>query len=383
MRTLLLSIAAAVCFAQTPAPPGVVVDHSPQTSGKYIGSPSIAALPDGTYVATHDFFGPEAGHRVAASSRVFRSKDKGKTWTRLTDIKPAFWSTVFYHRGALYLIGTTHENGNTVIRRSTDAGATWTDPVDANTGLLLPGTYHCAPQPVVIHAGRIWRAMEDTTGGGGWGKHFRAFMMSAPIDADLLKASSWTSSNAVPRDPSWLDGKFNGWLEGNAVVTPAGEIVDILRVDHPEGGRAAMVRISADGKQASFDPATGFIEFPGGAKKFTIRYHPKTRRYWSLTNWVPPKFKGPHAASVRNTLALVSSRDLRNWEVRAVLLHHPDREKHAFQYVDWLFEGKDIIAAVRTAFDDEAGGAHNAHDANFMTFHRFRNFAKNESKLLD
>jgi hypothetical protein len=27
----------------------------------------------------------------------------------------------------------------------------------------------------------------------------------------------------------------------------------------------------------------------------------------------------------------------------------------------------------RTAFDDGLGGAHNAHDANFLTFHRIEN----------
>lgn len=375
MRHALAILITTAALAQTP--PGVVIDHSPQTSGRYIGSPSIAALPDGSYIATHDYFGPQAGHKERAVSRVFRSTDKGRTWTHLTDVSPMFWGTVFFHRRALYWIGTTHENGNTVIRRSTDRGQTWTEPADAKTGLMLAGTYHCAPQPVVVHAGRIWRAMEDTTGGGGWGKHFRAFMMSAPVEADLLDASNWTFSSAVGRDPSWLDGKFNGWLEGNAVVTPDGGIVDILRVDVPEGGRAAMIRISADGKTASFDPATGFIDMPGGAKKFVIRFDPKTKRYWALANYVPPKHKGTaHAASIRNTLALVSSPDLRKWDVKTILLYHPDREKHGFQYPDWLFEGNDMIAVVRTAFDDADGGAHNFHDANFMTFHRIRNFRK-------
>ena len=107
---------------------------------------------------------------------------------------------MFLHRGALYLIGTTKEYGDAVIRRSTDGGRTWTDPAMPTADLLLAGPYHCAPQPVVVHAGRIWRAMEDTKAGGGWGKHFRAFMMSAPEDADLLKAANWTFSNPLARD---------------------------------------------------------------------------------------------------------------------------------------------------------------------------------------
>ena len=39
-------------------------------------------------------------------------------------------------------------------------------------------------------------------------------------------------------------------------------------------------------------------------------------------------------------------------------------------------DGDDIIAVSRTAYDDGFGGAHRAHDANYMTFHRIRNFRR-------
>ena len=42
--------------------------------------------------------------------------------------------------------------------------------------------------------------------------------------------------------------------------------------------------------------------------------------------------------------------------------------------MDWQFEGDDLIAVCRTAYDDGQGGANNNHDANFMTFHRWQNF---------
>ncbi len=59
-----------------------------------------------------------------------------------------------------------------------------------------------------------------------------------------------------------------------------------------------------------------------------------------------------------------------------MLLYHPDPDKHAFQYVDWHFDDDDLIAVSRTAYDDGLGGAHNQHDANFLTFHRFHDFRK-------
>lgn len=365
-----------------PAPPGAVIDHCPASTGQYIGSPSIAILPDGRYVASHDFFGPNSGHRAAALTRIFRSSDRGRSWRMAAEIRPAFWSTLFVHRGALYLLGTTHENGDTVIRRSNDGGESWTAPLDEETGLLLRGRYHCAPQPVLVHNGRLWRAMEDASGPGGWGRQFLAFMMSAPVDADLLRASSWTFSNRLPSDPAWLGGQMRGWLEGNAAAAPDGTVWDILRVDVPQGGTAAMVEISADGRQARFDPRTGFIAFPGGAKKFTIRYDAASRLYWSLANWAPDVFRSAHAATVRNTLALISSPDLRRWTVRRVVLQHADPEKHGFQYADWQFDGRDLIAVVRTAYDDAFGGPPRAHDANYLTFHRIRNFRK-AGKMLE
>ena len=49
---------------------------------------------------------------------------------------------------------------------------------------------------------------------------------------------------------------------------------------------------------------------------------------------------------------------------------------HAWQYIDWQFEDDDIIYLSRTAFDDGLGGAKNAHDANFLTFHRIVGFRK-------
>jgi hypothetical protein len=187
----------------------------------------------------------------------------------------------------------------------------------------------------------------------------------------------------LARDPAWLDGKFGGWLEGNAVVTPEGNIVDILRVDvkKDDNEKAAIVRISADGKQATFDPAKDFIDFPGGSKKFTIRWDAKSKHYWALANYVPVEYRRQDPSRTRNTLALIRSTDLRHWEVRSILLSHPDTAKHGFQYADWLFEGNDLIAVVRTAFDDAAGGAHNQHDANYLTFHRIKNFRRLTGKL--
>ena len=353
--------------------PGTAVAYAPASNKQYIGSPSLVRLPNGDYLASHDLFGPGS---TKDQTRVYHAEFHGHTWSIRSKIDGQWWSSMFVHKGDLYIMGVSKEYGSCIIRKSTDSGRTWSTPKDKESGLLLDdGAYHCAPVPVIEANGRLWRAMEDAQGPGKWGHHFRAFMMSAPVDADLLKASSWTSSTRIGRNPDWLDQKFGGWLEGNAVLTPEGKIVDYLRVDVkqvPE--KTAIVHISPDGKSADFDPKTGFVDFPGGSKKFAIRYDPSTRHYWTLANVVLPEFEKLPSPKVRNTLVLMRSSDLKKWEQRSVILKHPDAEKHGFQYVDWLFDGEDIVFLSRTAHDDGIGGAHNQHDANYLTFHRIKDF---------
>lgn len=357
--------------------PGVVVNHIPASTQTYIGSPSICILPDGDYVASHDHFGKGSTEHEQALTAVYKSSDKGKSWKKISEIKGQFWSNLFVHQNALYIMGTWKHHGNFIIRRSLDGGKSWSEPVDSQNGLLLEGEYHTAPMPVIVHAGRLWRAIENarshTT---AWGKRYSAMVISAPVSADLLNASSWTATNSLPYDSTYLDGKFGGWLEGNVVLTPEGKLVDMLRVATSEKGRdlAAIVEVNDQGTKVTFDPSTGFMDFTGGAKKFSVRYDKKSKRYWTLANLVKDEFAHLSASSVRNTLVLKSSADLKNWTTHQILLSHPDVARHGFQYVDWQFDGRHILFLSRTAYDDEFGGARNFHDANYLTFHRIRNF---------
>jgi hypothetical protein len=366
-------------FESIPVPasglPGVPVAYLPAATKAYLGSASVVAISSSEYVVSHDVFGPGS---TRDRTYVYGSLDGGRTWSRRAEIGGQWWSGLFVHKQRLYLMGTSAEYGHCVIRRSTDGGRTWTNPVDSKTGLLLgDGKYHTAPVPVVVHGGRVWRAMEDAQGPGGWGHHFRALMMSAPVDSDLLDAESWTVSNRLERNPDWLGGKFHGWLEGNAVVTREGRLVNVLRVDNkafPEV--AAIVGVSADGREIAFNPVRDFVRFPGGSKKFSIRWDERTKLYVTLANFVPPEFREGNPASRRNTLALMTSPELREWTVRQVLIEHPDTERHGFQYVDWQFDGEDLIAAIRTAHHDGTSDAHNAHDSNYVLFRRFADWRR-------
>lgn len=339
-------------------PPGTIIATSPDFQKTYVGSPAIAILDDGTYVASHDWFGTGITPTRAV---YYASKDKGETWTKISEILHGHWMSLFTLRGKLYTMGPIR--GNWCVLRSDDGGKTWTEPKDAKTGLLLKGRYHTAPCPMLVHNGRIWRAFEKMEKPYEWGTCFQAMMSSAPVDADLLDADNWTFSNALPYPFDKWPGR--GWLEGNAVLSPEGKVVNVIRVQIEGGDKAAIIDCSDDGRVLSIDPKRSMIDFPGGAVKFTIRYDKKSGKYWSIAS----KQKDPPAT--RNFLVLTSSKDLRNWNVETVLFRHRDRIQHAWQYIDWLFEGDDNIVYVsRTGWD----GSHNQHDANYLTFHRLKNF---------
>jgi hypothetical protein len=357
----------------------------------YLGSPSLVRLPGGDLLATHDYFGPGCPRNHEGEEHltsVYRSTDDGRTWRNVTHIANAYWSTLFVHGRAVYLLGTSQQYGSIVIRRSEDGGNTWTHPAGSRSGLLFvggayhePPNYHGAPVPVLRHAGRLYRAFEDCDP-LVWGRGFQSCVISVAEDADLLDAANWTMSNKLSFDPAWVPAEWGtlvnpGWLEGNCVETPGGEVWNILRFhSDPLADRAAIVTVHDDGRTIRFDPASGWIDFPGGMTKFTIRRDPASGLYLTLSN---PNSDVRRGASQRNVLALCASADLRHWRICATLLaddqnldEDESRRQTGFQYVDWKFDGAGIIYLVRTAY----GNAHNYHDSNRITYHRYPQIAQ-------
>lgn len=362
--------------------PGTVIARSLEPKKMLITNPSITILPDGDYLAACT-----GAYRVTGTTAgvsFFLSSDKGLTWKAQSINNGAMsYQNLFVHNGTLYLMGTSGVQSDVIIRKSTDKGITWTYPTNDTDGILLTGQYHSAPVPLVVSGGRIWRAFETNVEG----ENKTAFVMSAPVNADLMKAASWTCTNALNYNTAWIsgDGKsFKQWLEGNVVVDKNGNIVNILRVDEEKyGGVAAITKVTGT-TQLSFNPSTDIINFPGGGKKFTIRYDGLSNKYWTISNaeFDEDRTKtqagiystGTHCGLLRNRLVLMSSPDLRNWTITDTLISKDNPFLNGFQYVDWQFEGNDIIAVSRTAFPDERGLPIRQHDANYLLFHRFSNF---------
>jgi hypothetical protein len=359
--------------------PGNPIANSSNHPSLFLGTPSVIRLPDGALLASHDHFGPAS---TGLPCRILRSEDNGLTWNQIATLD-AKWSSFFLHQGALYFMGPNIATNRVLIRRSNDGGFTWTEPTGPSDGILLSGSFHSSAMPVLEHNGRLWRTMEDQNGpSSAWGRAFRAFMMSAPLGANLLDSASWTSSNPLASSTAWLGGTMYGWLEGNAVAAPDGSVKNILRVHTSplSDDTAAVIHISPDGTTATFDPngrpdiypsdPSGYITLPGATKKFLIRRDPLDGSYWSLTSHILPQDLGGNPERTRNTLALIRSTNLYQWDIRSILLHHPAVDKYGFHYVDWRFDGAaDLIVASRAAWN-----ANSQHDSNLILFHQFGNF---------
>lgn len=368
--------------------PGIVLKHSPASTGVYLGSPSLVVLPNGELLASFEYFGSNSP--TPKRTDVYRSTNGGQSWVLRSVLFDMAWGGMFVHDDDVYFVGVNHPLENLVIRKSTNNGATWSAATNTSNGILRQKAgalgYHTAPVPVVIADGRVWRAYEDNgaPGVGVWPSKYRAGLMSAPVDSDLLDSSNWTFTNLIESDEHWLPyapsapylgGYFTGWLEGNAVVGPDGKVVDVLRIDvEPGRPEYAAIARAQDTTTLTFDHTQDVVEMPGGTKKFSIRYNEDTGTYWTLANIVNEDNYDfdERPATIRNTLAVMQSTDLTDWVVEDIVLQDlSDPENIAFQYVDWQFDGRDIIALSRTAFPDGLGGAANYHDANFITFHRF------------
>ncbi|MEM6430465.1 MAG: sialidase family protein, partial [Deinococcota bacterium] len=211
-----------------------------------------------------------------------------------------------------------------------------------------------------------------------WGKGFKACVISAPVDGNLLEAQTWTMSNKLAFDPSWVPADWGslenpGWLEGNVVETPSGELWDMLRFNSkPLVDKAAIVEIHDEGKRVSFKD-NGLINFPGGMSKFSIRRDPETNIYLTLTN----NNTDPSWTNQRNVLSLYASDDLLSWrhvktllEDESGLSYDDSMRLTGFQYVDWQFDGRDLIYMVRAAYR----GAVRYHDSNRMLYCVLENF---------
>lgn len=364
-------------LVRTGTPVGTVVnylhpdDKVYSFSGHSLCSPSLLKLPDGALLASMDVF---AGGAPQNLSLIFRSEDGGKTWHYLTDLMPCFWGKLFYHKGAVYMLSVACEYGDLLIGRSEDGGKTFGAPTVLLRGVSPCGApgIHKNPQNIVYYGGRIYETLEW----GCWanGVKHAAMVMSCDENADLLNPENWHFTPPVPYDPSWpgtAKGPSTGNIEGTLVVFPDGKLYNVMRYGindcEPSYGLVLAYRVNTDDPDAplEYDHA---IEFPGNHSKFMIKRDAVSGRYFSIVSRITSHETRGH----RNLLSLLVSHDAEHWTLCRDLIDrtNEDPKYTGFQYVDFEFDGDDLIYLCRTSINH----AYNFHDANHSTFHRIENF---------
>ena len=338
-------------------------------SGQYLCSPSLVKLREDTYLASMDVYAFNAPQNL---SLLFMTKDGGTTWNYVCDLFPCFWGKLFVHKDTLYMLATTTEYGNLVIGCSRDDGQTWSAPVTLLTG-AGSNTHrgiHKAPMPVVEYDGRLYTAIEY----GSWATGGHAMgIVSIDADSDLMVAKNWQCTDFLPYNPTWPGAERNspkGSVEGNVVISPEGEILNIMRYNTsgtPGKGKALVLTADVGNPEAALQ-FKKIIPFNGANSKFELQRDPVTGTYWAIVNEVIYN----RAASARNVLSLAFSEDLEHFEIVLRILDYRNQNMDfvGFQYPSFLIDGDDICLLSRTAY----GGAANFHDANQITFHRIRNF---------
>jgi len=368
-----------VRLARTGVSVGIVVnylhpdDEAYSFSGHYLCSPSMVRHPDGYLLASMDLYAHAHPQNLTL---IYRSDDDGATWHYVSELMPCFWGKMFIHKGELYMLSVSTEYGDLLIGKSTDGGRTFCAPVallrgangkDGSVGV------HKNPENMLVYNGRLYGTLEW----GSWANkayYHAAMVMSCDINDDLLVPENWSFSEPVKYDPTWegvAKGISQGNIEGTLCVAPDGDLYNVMRYGisdcTPSYGLVLAYKVNTEDPDAPLAYSHA-IEMPCNHSKFIIKYDAVSKKYYSIVTRIDCEAR----RNRRNLMSLMASDDLEHWTLVCDLLdyRHLDMEKVGFQYVDWMFEGDDILWLCRTAFN----GAHNFHDSNYQTFHRIKNF---------
>lgn len=345
-------------------------DNAYDFSGKYLCSPSLIRHPKGFLLASMDLY---AGGAPQNLTLIFRSDDNGETWHYVNELMPCFWGGLFIHNNDIYMLAVSTEYGDLLIGKSTDEGKTFSAPV-----ALLRGSngkkgqcgVHKNPQNIIIHNGRIWTSLEW----GSWeNKEFghAALVMSCNVDDDLLVPENWAFSQPLKFDyftPELRELEKDApvmTIEGTLAISPENELLNIMRFSKRNYAIQYKVDTKNPEKALTYH---SLMRFEANFSKFTIKYDEISKKYYSVAT----RLYGDCSGNARNLMSLMSSKDLKTWEVVCDVLDYRDSdiEKIGFQYASFLFDNDDLIFQCRTAFNN----AHSFHDSNYSTFHRIKNF---------
>jgi hypothetical protein len=343
-----------------PLPPNSVliarkIDSARDTQST-VANPSFIIRSNGDYIACASGL---------VGSQVWRSTNKGSSWSALSGDFSINRQSVFEVAGVLYVIGEDGDDGGTRIYRSSNGGSSWTTALLSGLGVAGGD----APSHVDIVNGRIWKACAGANG--------EPRLLSADVNANLMVTSSWTVAQGGPTAGTYTlangqRGKVINGPEGTLLTTREGRVINATKstvfrsaADGEREGIAQVYAVNTTTTKADVNYAGPYL--PGTASKYTVRFDPVSDKYWALTT------VGPTRSQLNLYSATTSGARINDFKfVRTILTTKSFYD--GWNYPFMQIEGNDIVFVLRTAWGDDRGMATRWHNGNNFTFHRIRNF---------
>ncbi len=347
--------------------------------------------------------------------RIFTSDDEGKTFA-IKHRFPFMHARPFEFEGSLYVLGQCND---LMIIRSDDNGESWSEPYRLTDG----EDWHQAPCNVLYQKGNVYIVMEKRSSRKitGWKvNNIAPVLMRGKCGSDLTKRENWTFASELYFDEVVDKSKLEyfgvpfhwttpdtyveiapgrgcaeiGWLETNIVklydenhylydentmhllmrahtgMTGYGAIAKV--VEKSDGSMETLVEKVPSGKSLVYIP------LPGGQMKFHIVYDETTKLYWLLSTQATdsmtkaemlPAKRYNLPDNERRRLVLHFSGNCFDWCFAGVVAIG-EKENMSRHYAAMAIKGNDLLIVSRSGDED----AISAHDTNFVSFHKIRNF---------
>ena len=405
----------------------VTIYESEDPKNIYPYTPGICVLPGGRLIATMDIGKRVDGVIVNDIGLIYISDDHGETW-RMVHEFPFRHARPFLAGKSIYVIG--HLDGLRIIR-SDDDGETWsvysqlTKEKESPSLKAATNVWYRDDKVYMVMETPVIKPQDFVPGGWNWEVNFgMPVLMRGNINDDLLKPENWTYAESfrfcdvvdeaalnyhgIPFYKTMLQEDQRegdeylaqplGWLETNVVqimdpkhywYDETGHTFHLFMRAHTAGtGYCAIAKVveQPDGsmKTEVMKAPSGrdwiFLPMPGGQMKFFMLYDEQMQLYWLLStqatdSMTRKELLGPERYNIpcdeRQRLVLHFSKNCVDWCFAGIVAAGPS-EKQSRHYASMAFDGEDLVITSRSG-NEKASSAHNV---NFISFHRVKNFRK-------
>lgn len=349
--------------------------------------------------------------------RIYISDDNGSTFSKSGEF-PFMHARPFKAGNRIYILGQCMD---LMIIYSDDNGITWSKPSKLTEG----EDWHQAPCNVLYKNDYVYIVMEKRKEMGitGWMvNNIAPVLMRGSINSDLTIKENWTFAtelyfnDAVDKEKLEYTGipffwttpstyveiapgrgcAEIGWLETNIVKFDNkdhylydDQTIHLFMRAHTGGtGYCAIAKVveNNDGtmttklETAPSGKKIVYVPMPGGQMKFHILYDKKSKLYWLLSTQATDSMTRAEMLAddrynlpnnERRRLVLHFSQNCFDW-CFAGIVTKGDTEKMSRHYAAMEIDRDDLCIVSRSG--DEH--AKDAHDTNFVSFHKIKNFRK-------